>query len=173
MDLFYAFLVFALVLAFELMAHLMWFGPYFRFGIPIFHKRQALTRPLGPAEAAQALEPAFHGRPEHPSIRFKVIGERTLAVREALFENRAGFRYLPVMHAALRLDRQDATAALTGYLNWYVLVTLVYIAYRASVERSFIPVAILVLFLFGLSFAAQVSLNRRVIHTLAEGEKTK
>lgn len=171
MDPFYAFLVFALVLALDMLAGQFWVGWYYRFGLPVLVSRREWN-PLPAAEPAapvlaESLTPSFHGRPEHPSIRFKALSERLVAFREVLFENRGGGRYLPVMHCVLRLHPEERALSVVGYLNGYVLVALAYLVYRAWTEPSFLPVAALILVILGLSFIAQVSVSRRVLEAAA------
>jgi hypothetical protein len=165
MDPFYAFLIFAVLLVLENLAAQTWLSLYFRIGLPVYYRRAALERPLT-GETDAALNQAFEATPVHPSIRFKHLDPRTIALREALFENRAGFRYLPVMHSTLRIHPVSQTAALTGYINLSVLFIIIYAIQRAVVERSFIPVAALVLLVLVLSYLAQVSLNNRILAAL-------
>jgi hypothetical protein len=164
-DPFYAFLIFAVLLSLEHMAAQAWLGPYFRFGIPVFQHRTKLAFNDLP-EAARALGEKFRASPTHPSIRFRAIGERQVAFREQLFENRGGARYLPVMHSLIRVQPERRALVLTGYLNWYVLAALIYVVYRSMQDRSFIPVAVLVVFIFGLSYAVQAGVNRRIAQNL-------
>ena len=166
MDPFYAFLIFAGLLVVEnLLAH-GWVAAYFRFGIPVHFTRAALPGPLDAAETAQALDERFQGGPLHPTIRFKPLGPGQVALREALFEPRGGVRYLPVMHMLVRLDPHAMQASLTGYLNYWVLATLAYLLYRGLAERSFIPVALLVLFILAFSYVLQAGVGRRISATL-------
>jgi hypothetical protein len=173
LDPFYAFLIFAVLLALENMAAQMWLAPYFRFGIPVHVQRVNPAEPVHLPQATKALSEKFRANPEHPSIRFKLFGERQVAFREVLFENRGGVRYLPVMHSLVRLHPDRGTLALTGYLNWYVLAALVYVVYRSLSDRSFIPVAVLVVFIFGLSYAVQSAVNVRVAEALSRGSNSE
>ena len=168
MDPFYAFLIFAGLLVAENLAAQGWLAPYFRFGLPVFFTRAALPGPLDAAETAQALDARFQGGPLHPTIRFKPLGPRQVALREVLFEPRGGVRYLPVMHMLVRLDPHTARATLTGYLNYWVLAALAYLLYRGLNERSFIPVAVLVLFILGFSYLMQANLGRKIAAALQE-----
>jgi hypothetical protein len=168
MDPFYAFLIFVSLVALDFLATNTWLAAYFRFGIPVYYHREALTGPLESRVVAQALQERFKSSPLHPSIRFKALNERQVALREAMFENRAGVRYLPVMHSLVRLQPRDGFLTLTGYLNWYVLATLAYLIYRSLAERSFIPVALLILFVLGLSYASQASVAGQVSRALPE-----
>jgi len=171
MDPFYSFLIFALVLALDLLAGQFWWKWYYRFGLPVLVSRRewaaAAPSALAAPALAESLTPTFHGRPEHPSIRFKPLSERLVAFREVLFENRGGGRYLPVMHYTLRLHPDERSLSVTGYLNGYVMVALAYLVYRAWAEPSFLPVAALILIILSLSFIAQVSVSRRVLDAAA------
>jgi hypothetical protein len=166
LDPFYAFLIFVVLLALENLAAQTWLGPYFRFGIPVAFQRGELNGSLDLPGEARALSEKFRANPIHPSIRFKPLGERQVAFREALFENRGGVRYLPVMHSLIRLHPERRLFTLTGYLNWYVLAALAYVLYRSLDDRSFIPVALLVVFIFALSYAVQASVNRSIASTI-------
>jgi len=168
MDPFYAFIFFAALVVLENLAAQAWAAPYFRLGIPVFFSRAALSGPLDEAQAAQALEARFKGGPLHPSIHFKHLAPGQIALREALFENRGGVRYLPVMHSMVRLGPQPGQAILTGCLNWWVLAALAYTGFRSAADRSFIPVALLVLFILGFSYILQAGVSRRIVGALAE-----
>ena len=96
-----------------------------------------------------------------------------IAFRETLFENRGGFKYLPVIHSLIHL-RPDGdsttgggTLTVSGYLNIYVIFILVYLIARIRTEPSFLFVAALLLIIFGLSFATQAALNRRIAGALS------
>jgi hypothetical protein len=167
-----AFLIFAALLAFDLLATRAGLPVYFRFGLPVFYARRRLPesrRPL-PKSALKALAMRFHGRPEYPSIEFLDLANTPpvlqAAMRERLFENRAGFRFLPVMRGLARHDPTSKCAAVVGWLNLWVLFTLGYLIYRASTEASYIPVAILILFVLGVSYYVQASVYRQVADTL-------
>lgn len=168
MDPFYAFLIFAAALILEQAAAHAWLPAYFRIGVPIFYSRRAAPTLQGDcAQAApllkNGLESGFHGQPAHPSILFRDVQPCRLAFREAMFENRGGFRYLPVMHAALHLDPQHGEISITGFLNASVLLALVYMVYRSLVDRSFIPVAILIFIVLAISYMAQASISQRIL----------
>lgn len=167
MDPFYAFLLFAFLLAVDLLAGRAWFTGYYRLGIPVFFARRSWepTQPAG--EMVESLTPVFKGRPEHPTILFKALNDRQIALREVLFENRAGGRYLPVMHSTLRLDPENKTVSVVGLINGYVLIALGYLLYRALNEPSFIPVAALIVLLLVFSYAAQATINRRILNAVA------
>lgn len=166
-DPFYAFLIFVAAAAFDILCAGAWLPVYYRFGIPLYSRGRRLndlTKPeIETNRLAAALSDRFRARPEHPSILFKALSEREIAAREKLFENRGGFRYLPVMHSLIRLHPERDSVAVVGYINAYVLVALVYAAYRSAQETSFIPVAVLILVVLGLSYAAQSSLNHHIL----------
>lgn len=173
MDTFYAFLIFALLLVVDLFAQQRWLALYYRLGLPVFFVRApaAKNNPLRPAqwtqETARDLEARFRGRPAHPSIQFRLLPGGALAFRERLFENRGGFKYLPVIHSTARLHPQRGQVTVTGYLNLWVIFTLGYILYRSTVEAGFLPVALLALLVLALSFAAQAGINRQVARDLS------
>lgn len=162
MDPFTAFILFAILLVLENLAAQAWWPPYFRFGLPVFFSRAALPGVLDAAETAQALAAQFKANPLHPTIRFKPLGTHQVALREALFEPRGGVSYLPVMRLLVRLKPDAARATLTGYLNGWVLATLAYLPYRALSDRSFLPVALLVLLILGFSYLMQAGVGRKV-----------
>ena len=167
MDPFYTFLVFAGVLVFEQLAARMWLPAYYRFGLPIFITRRNRNQRRTAGEMAQTLEGAFGGRAEHPTIRFRPLDERVIAIHETLFENRGGFRYFPIMHSVLQVPPEKNAIQVTGYINAYILVALVYLVYRACTETGFLPVAFLILFVLGVSYAAQSGINRRIVEEAA------
>jgi hypothetical protein len=162
MDTYTALIIFAGLLVLETLAAQSWAAPYFRLGIPVYFIRASLDGPLDAAQAARALEARFTASPLHPSIRFKPIAPGQIALRERLFENRVGVRYLPVMHALVRLHPRQRLFTLTGNLNWSVLAALVYVLYRSFSDRSFLPVGLLILFFFGISYVFQAGVTARI-----------
>ena len=168
MDPFYTFLVFTVVLILEQLAGQRWLKGYYLFGLPIFITQRNMGQLTHTADIAQALEQVIQEKPRQITLRFRVLNERVIAIREALFENRAGFRYFPVMHTVLQTQPEKRQLQLIGYLNWYVLVALVYLVYRAATEPGFIPVAILILFVLIISYAAQAGINRQIVEEAAK-----
>lgn len=172
MDTFTAFLIFAALIALEALASQTWLPLYFRFGIPVSVQRRSLAGSAAePGALARRLEQRFTGRPQHPSILFRPLpgndpGAADLAFREQLFENRGGFKYLPVMHSLVRLRPERQSLIVTGYLNWYVLYILGYLVYRSLDDRSFLIVAALILFVLALSYAGQAAVNAQVAEEL-------
>lgn len=163
MDPFIAFLIFIVAIALDLLASQTWLGPYFRFGIPIYYRRANYIYQGEPQAAAKALTELFHSRPAHPSIRFKVLpGKPTaIAFQEAMFENRGGFKYLPVIHSLARLHPDSVSV--TGSINWYVIFTLIYLASRIPVDPSLIFIAVVVVIIFVMSYLAQAGINNRIL----------
>ena len=166
MDPFYAFLLFAVIVILELLAAQTWFGLYYRIGIPVSFHSVSLSREVDLAGTTQALEQRFKNRLEHPTIRFKPLSSGAIAFREALFENRAGFKYFPVIHSIVQINDNKGRATITSFLNWYVLFALVYIVYRTSNDFSFTPVGVLLLAIFFLSYFIQVRINRAIAQEL-------
>jgi len=179
LDPFIAFIIFALLIVLDILAQQRWLAPYYSFGLPVSYSRKKLTTRIwlknGAAPsvvftdaAAQDLEERFRGRPAHPSIQFHPLPGGGLAFREKLFENRGGFKYLPVMHSTARLNPERGQVSVTGYLNLWLIFTLGYVAYRVAIEPSFVPVALLALVVLLISYAAQHGLNRQVATSLSE-----
>lgn len=171
MDHFYAFLIFAVLVVLENMAEQSWLAPYYRLGIPIFFTRRPLKLVASPdpKTLAKAMETRFTTTVQHPSIRFKALPGRglLLAFHEALFENRRGVRYLPVMHSLARVDAENQRLSVIGWLDWYVMFTLGYLLVTSLADTSFIPIAVVVLLLFSISYFSQSALNRRVAEQVA------
>lgn len=178
MDTFYAFLIFGLLLLLDFFAQQRWLAWYYRFGLPVFRASAPLagrassgSDSSSPAQfggqTPAALEAQFKARPAHPSIQFHLLPGGALAFREKLFENRGGFKYLPVIHSTARLHPQRGEVFIAGRLNLWAIFTLVYILYRSAVEPSFVPVALLALLVLVLSYGAQASINRQVLRELA------
>ena len=167
-DLFYAFLAFAVLISLELLATLTWFGPYYRIGVPVVIRRRALAQPQDAAVLTPPLNTHFINQPLHPSIQFHVLDAATLAFRERFFENRGGFKYLPVLHSLVMLDPKPApgapggSAAVIGYVDWYVIYILIYMLIRSMQDDSFAIVAILVLFVLALSLITQLNISAKV-----------
>lgn len=162
MDTIIAFLIFMLLLVGENLAAINWFPPYFWIGIPVYGSKHKLHNRILPENAVQILEKTFQNSVQHPSLKFKQIAPNQIALREALFENRPGPKYLPIMHSRIRLHPTSGEFTITGVLNWYVLGVLIFIAYRVYNDFTFLPVALLILLIFGLSFAAQLGINQRL-----------
>jgi hypothetical protein len=163
-----AFFLFAALLAFDLLSAVNWLPLYFRIGLPVYFltagskPAHPLTAPLTAEQTARMLEATFKSRPQHPSIHFKALAPGGVALREALFENRGGFRYLPVMHSTIRLDPSRSRLTITGGINAYALFVIGYLIYRSLVDTAFIPVAILILVVLALSYAAQAGINQQI-----------
>lgn len=166
MDPFIALLLFAVLLTGETLASHFFVPAYFQFGIPVYMSSGSLKEHQDRNEWSNHLNQVFQGNPVHPSIKFRPVLTDTLAAREAIFENRAGGRYLPVMHLTIRFNSSRAKFTLTGYLNWSILAAAVYMVYRTLDERSFLPVAILVSLLFVVSYSLQTGLYHRVVQVL-------
>ncbi len=178
MDSLTGFFLFAVILVLEFLAQQTWFQPYYRIGIPLLRVRSSVhpwpaDLPRDGHAVAQALAPLFGSSPEHPTLHFKAFSPQYIAFRETLFENRGGFKYLPVIHSLIHL-RPDGdsttgggTLTVSGYLNIYVIFILVYLIARIRTEPSFLFVAALLLIIFGLSFATQAALNRRIAGALS------
>lgn len=168
MDALTAFFLFAALLAFDFLSAQIWLPYYFRVGLPVFFLSTG-SKPPRPAAApipteqmARTLEAGFRGRPQHPSIRFKALASNGIALRETLFENRGGFKYLPVMHSYIRLDPDHSRLSITGSINAYALFVIGYLVYRCLTEPSYIPVAILILVVLVISYAAQAGINQQI-----------
>lgn len=154
------------MLALDFLAAMNWFGPYFRFGIPLYVRRAGRRRTAAPA--LETLQQTIQDRPNMPHLRFKFIAPGIMAFREAFFESGNGIRYLPVMHSAVQVEAEPGEVTLTGYMNWYVLFTLIYMLLRALDDPSFSLVAVLILFVFGLSYLIQRSVNQAVAEALEQ-----
>ncbi len=184
MDHFYAFLTFAVILALEWLARETWLAVYYRIGIPVNIIRggaqgkapgQAAASPVEAdgtgslKNLAAALDERFKNRPGPPALpalpalRFKLLSGGAIAFRETLFNARGGPRYFPVMHSFIKIDPGRGDARVTGWLNWYVVFLLVYLVLNSIADQSFLFVAVLVLVLFGLSYAAQAAVNRAAL----------
>jgi hypothetical protein len=183
MDTFYSFLIFALLLVLEQFAVHSWLAVYYRLGIPIFiirkqHNSNATSQEditsdeFSPRELAKKLAVAFAARPDHPSIKFKALAtknktHREIAFHESLFESRPGFRYLPVTHSLARMKLERCEVSVTAYLDWYVLFVLVYLAQAAFQDRSFIIIAVVVLFIFTISLLSQRAVDKTVAEKIS------
>lgn len=167
MDALAAFLIFVILLLAEFYAANAWFAPFYRFGIPIFAVKAKRAPAADLAAAAARLSQVFKSTPRHPSILFKPIDAEHIALHENLFEHRAGIRYLPVMHTVIRYNRAANTVSLNGYLNWSILAALAFLIYRVSVDPSFIPVAILLVVVFLVSYISQAALLQQIAKYLA------
>lgn len=168
MDPLTAFFLFAALLAFDFLSAQSWLPFYYRFGLPVFFL-SAGSQPPRPAavsiptdQAARVLQAAFKGRPQYPSVHFKALTSNGIALREALFENRGGFKYLPVIHSYIRIDPSSSRLTITGSINAYALFVIGYLVYRSLTEPSFIPVAILILVVLAISYAAQAGINQKI-----------
>jgi hypothetical protein len=152
---------------------------------------------LNPGELARALETRLQAQPGgeqtgrllHPTLQFRAIAapsgaesDALLAFRERLFEDRPGGRYLPVMHSTARLSRSEhlnlaeaptaADVTVTGRLNWTILYVLGYLIYRGMQDTRFVPVALLIVVVLLLSYAAQNSVNAKVAQQIAAAARS-
>lgn len=184
MDHFYAFMAFVVIFSLEMFAAYSWLAAYYRFGLPVFLTRRGLEQDPGsplrvvPWALAKSLAEGFKNHPTYPTIQCQAIApagqlkgpvsERTeIALHEAMFEPRRGFRYLPVMHSLARLDLARGRVTVSGYIDWYVLFILVYLVVTTAADRSFIPVALLVLVIFVVSYFTQAAIDRAAAEKLA------
>lgn len=177
MDTFTAFLIIVTLFFLERLAMNSWLGAYFRFGIPIYHRTARRENLAGAGStaantAAADLSSRFLSSPLHPSVEFKDVRPNLVALREKFFENRAGARYLPVMHAALGWQDAPARVSLTGYLNWWVIAVVLYLFYQGTRELSFVPVAVLLGILFFLSYFLQADLFSKVFAAVTSQPET-
>ncbi len=187
MDHFYAFLIFAVLIILEQMARAAWLPIYYRLGIPVNLTRMPLAREatptgkpaaedLSPVSLEKALQERFKNNPHYSTIRFKSLTSKQaeaksfqpleIAFHETPFEARRGLRYLPVMHSRARIDGGRGLVTVIGFIDWYVIFTMVYLALTVLEDRSFIPVAVLVLLVLGLSYFGQSAVNRHVAERL-------
>jgi hypothetical protein len=168
MDPFYAFLIFAALVALETLAHQFALPGFFRIGLPVYLARRAVTGRPTAADLAAALANQVGPTQGLPVMHFPVLSPSEIAVQERLFENRSRGRFLPVMHSALRLDSASSRLTITGYLNLYVLAAIGYIIYRTLQDQTFLPVGLLLLALFVMSYVIQASLNQRILATACQ-----
>jgi len=162
MDPFYAFLIFAALLVLEYLAANAWLPVYYSIGIPVFHHSAVWAPGNNEAGLISHLGSTFKSGPTRPTIHFRQIQPGLIALREVLFESRPGIRFIPVMHMALRIDHSEGQVNLTGYLNLSILFILVYLVYRGTSDASFLPVAVLILFVLALSYFSQAALGRSI-----------
>ena len=168
MDPLYAFLIFAALVILETLAHQFAVPGFFRIGLPVFFARRSRPGTVTANDLATALATQVDPAQGLPILHFLVLSPSEIAVQERLFENRARGRFLPVMHSTLRVDSAGSQLTLTGYLNLYVLAAIAYIIYRAMQDQSFLPVGLLLLALFVISYVVQASLNQRIINTASQ-----
>ncbi len=162
-----AFIIIAGLFFLERFAVQAWMAAYFRFGILAYYRKAHHPSIPGASQAAANLSPRFTASMLHPSIEFKAVRPGLVALREKLFENRGGVRYLPVMHAALRFHENGSKVSVTGFFNLWVIAVLVYLFYQGSRDPSFVPVALLVGFILAVSFAFQAALYGRIVSAAA------
>jgi hypothetical protein len=164
MDPFYAFLLFAVLVILENMAAQRWMPVYFRTGLPVFIRRVPLAGVPDTQAAVALLESAFQSGP-HAAVRFQKIAPGQVALRAELFAQRTGPRYLPVLHSLVELRANSVIVR--GSLNWYILVALGYAVNRSYFDQTFIPVNILLIVIFVLSYLAQAAILEKVAKVLA------
>lgn len=168
MDPFYAFLVFAVIFAFEQLASRLWVYFYYRYGIPIFFRATPEAKPISkplPANLVEILSKKFTSGPLHPSLEFKTLRTGVVAMREKPFEHRGGVRYIPVAHTIIHQNQTNKRVSVIGYINWTTLAILVYLVLRISYDQSFTPVALMILFVLGLSFLVQIHIFNQIFST--------
>jgi hypothetical protein len=168
MDPFYAFVAFVVLVALETLASQAGLPAYFRIGLPIFIGRRPNPNRLKAGQLAPLLAERLQVSAGHNSIRPRVLSDSEIVLQERLFENRPGGRYLPVMHSLLRLDPTRGQVTLLGFLNLYVLAAVAYAVYRSLGDRSFIPVAILIVLLLMVSYVLQAGLNQRILSAASQ-----
>jgi hypothetical protein len=60
----------------------------------------------------------------------------------------------------------------TGRLNWTILYVLGYLIYRGMQDTRFVPVALLIVVVLLLSYAAQNSVNAKVAQQIAAAARS-
>lgn len=166
MDHIYAFAIFALLVILDLVSMQNWLRPYFRLGIPVYIKRTTFQAGSFSETTAQALKQQFEQQPQHPSIRFKVISPVWLAWSETMFENRGGFKYMPVMHSSAFLNPQTNTLTVTGLVNWYIVFIILYLGASIPSDFTYGMIAVILLIIFALAYSVQKNINRDVVAAL-------
>ena len=170
MDPFFAFIAFAVLITLETLAAQSGLPAYFRFGLPIFMGRRPDSNRQPASQLAPLLSERLQTSAGNPSIHLRVLSPTEIALQERLFENRPGGRYLPVMHSLLRLDSARGQVTLIGFLNLYVLAAVGYAVYRSLGDRSFIPVALLIVLLLLVSYVLQAGLNQRILSAASKND---
>lgn len=176
---FTGFLIFAAIVLLELWAAHAWLPFYYRYGLPVYRRRiptgalnrdpRELTTASGASQGERVGRPslAFHALPENSTDgTAPEVAVREIAIRERMFENRPGLKYLPVMHAVARL--RPSGSVLTGYLNLSAAYALGFSIYRAAGDSSFVPVAILIAFVLAMSYVVQRGMFSQAAEQLTE-----
>ncbi len=143
------------------------FNPgYFRFGIPVFSSHIPVKdKPdMGNLAAKLALE--FPGGFWSNAIVFQPLTSNEIGLREKL-----GFfrRSSSILHGLIRYVPEERTVVLTGMLNWYFLVIILFIgkvAWDGFQQLSFFPL-IFVVFL-ALFYGVDYVRYKRIAEALAK-----
>lgn len=95
-----------------------WSPGYFTFGIPVFRRRIEIRGSLvnAPLEEVEAKSRTAAAAP----LAFRRMAPDVVAFRE-----RGVSQYIPIMRGVIRQDSAEATATVTGLLNWFVVAAAI------------------------------------------------
>lgn len=97
----------------------LWNENYFRHGIKIYSKVYSLEKIAQNQLDESVLNEAFK-KYNSPSLVFKQIGINEFAFREKLFQF-TFLTYTPIMHGKIRINENNNSINVVGYLNWWIL----------------------------------------------------
>ena len=120
----------ALAFVFDIFAILLWFPPYFRFGVPVLYRQRILSDVFDLSFCRQVLEPkAYMGR-DIENICFQSIGkyECAFATQPKLIGGRRIRGYPPFMHGLIRVNPETKKLTVIVFLNWSALLGIIIFA---------------------------------------------
>lgn len=144
------FYILVLLLLAEIVASWTWMSVYFRYGIPVF-RRKVRVRRFRP-EFADELERIHHSNLSLPLL-FRSISMREIAFREKAY-GIYWLRYAPVMRGLIHVSQDRKEVLLTGFLNGYVVLLLVFLPLMLALDEVW-PYYLVLLTAVSIIFAIQ------------------
>ncbi len=128
----------------EFTLSVLWTGPYFRFGIPVYRRKLSVGRfRPGLADELERYQDSGGARP----LIFRALSSDEIAFREKAY-GLYWVDYAPVMRGLIHRSANRREMMLTAKLNWYVMilpVVMIFLVQSVS-EFMFVPLVLLILF---------------------------
>jgi len=146
-------LFFALIfgaVAVDLFAGLTWWAGYFRFGVPLFVRRQTYFHETPMLPGSKALAERYSGTFVIPLL-FHRLSPNEVAVRESFWGGFFRFTYTPLAHGLLTIDETSREMKIVAHANISPLVFLAVFAVPLTIrmgptEHYFGVVILIILF---------------------------
>jgi hypothetical protein len=148
----------------ELVAHALWWRPYFEHGVLLFKSQVPLAPDAGAMPNAEGPEREW-GEGLGGALLFRALNQCEVAFREPQYEWRA-FSYVPLMHGLVRRDVVGRTVLVEGRANLFTCVSAGMVLWVSAQHGGWLFVALLSAFLV-VSYTLQVRRYHRIALVVA------